>query len=533
VIDGIAPHVIQAIFEDASIRFGIPDVGSYASPSFADINGDGLSDLVIGSGNGTIQILANNGNSTNPDFSGSPLDLGLPSVPNNANPFFADINDDGKLDLFIGSGDGNIYYFENTGSTTSPAFAASSTRLNLPKVEYFAKAALADIDADGDLDLFIGSGDAITYFYLNTGEASSAAFAGSTIGFGLPDVGTFAAPAFGDFDGDGDLDLFIGNYDGNTLFFENVGNATSAAFAEANTNVVATKTKYRSNPTLVDINGDGNLDLFISDYYGNTQFLDHTGRDVIGTNNTSGSYGIGSVITITVPFSEIVTVTGTPTLRLETGSTDQVATYSSGSGTNTLTFTYTVQAGDTSSDLDYTSSAALELNGGAIQDAAGNDANISLAEPGTSGSLALNGALVIDGIAVPDATTDLDLDEYSETGYSYTDNITSITTPTIRGTAEAGSTVDLYDSDGTTSLGSTTADENGNWSIATSTLSAGIHRLTAKAKAPKPPNANGNALITACLSFRQHWVKPKGFLPPPQAPCLWPIWHGAVIYVAA
>ncbi|MBZ5782110.1 FG-GAP repeat domain-containing protein, partial [Klebsiella aerogenes] len=90
-------------------------------------------------------------------------------------------------------------------SATSPAFAASSTGLNLPKVQYFAKAALADIDADGDLDLFIGSGDGITYFYLNTGAASSAAFAGSTIGFGLTDVDTFAAPAFGDFDGDGDL----------------------------------------------------------------------------------------------------------------------------------------------------------------------------------------------------------------------------------------------------------------------------------------------------------------------------------------
>jgi hypothetical protein len=44
---------------------------------------------------------------------------------------------------------------------------------------------------------------------------------------------------------------------------------------------------------------------------------------------------------------------------LETGSTDQVVSYSSGSGSDTLTFTYTVQSGDTSSDLDYASTSSL------------------------------------------------------------------------------------------------------------------------------------------------------------------------------
>ncbi|MFN9631259.1 MAG: beta strand repeat-containing protein, partial [Cyanobacteriota bacterium] len=115
--------------------------------------------------------------------------------------------------------------------------------------------------------------------------------------------------------------------------------------------------------------------------------------------NIAAAYGIGSVITIRVPFTEIVTVTGAPTLLLETGSTDRIATYSSGSGTDTLTFTYVVQAGDSSADLDAVSTTSLQLNGGTIKDGAGNDASLTLPAPGASGSLGANAALVIDGVA--------------------------------------------------------------------------------------------------------------------------------------
>ena len=85
-------------------------------------------------------------------------------------------------------------------------------------------------------------------------------------------------------------------------------------------------------------------------------------------------------------------------MQLETGAIDRYAVYSGGSGTDTLSFSYTVQAGDSSADLDQVSSSALELNGGSIRDIAGNDAILTLAAPGAPGSLAANGALVIDGI---------------------------------------------------------------------------------------------------------------------------------------
>ena len=67
-------------------------------------------------------------------------------------------------------------------------------------------------------------------------------------------------------------------------------------------------------------------------------------------------------------------------------------------GSSTLNFTYTVQEGDTSSDLDYTSTSALSLNSGTIKDSGGNDATLTLPSVGSSNSLSGSSALVIDGV---------------------------------------------------------------------------------------------------------------------------------------
>src|SRR5262249_16136218 len=116
----------------------------------------------------------------------------------------------------------------------------------------------------------------------------------------------------------------------------------------------------------------------------------------VSSPNANGTYKAGDTITISVQFSQTVMLTGTPQLKLETGATDEVINYTSGSGTNTLSFSYTVQAGDVSGDLDYLSTAALTLNGGTIKDGAGNPATLTLASPGAAGSLGANKNLVID-----------------------------------------------------------------------------------------------------------------------------------------
>ncbi|NET50441.1 MAG: HYR domain-containing protein, partial [Merismopedia sp. SIO2A8] len=124
---------------------------------------------------------------------------------------------------------------------------------------------------------------------------------------------------------------------------------------------------------------------------------------------TNGHYKAGVTITIEVEFSESVTVepgSGTPTLALETGDTDQVATYVSGSGTDILKFQYTIQEGDDTSALDYASESALSLNGRIIQ-SGGEDAILTLPTVGTENSIAGSNTIVVDTEA---PTFDIDPD---------------------------------------------------------------------------------------------------------------------------
>lgn len=86
----------------------------------------------------------------------------------------------------------------------------------------------------------------------------------------------------------------------------------------------------------------------------------------------------------------------------------------------------------------------------------------------------------LDVNVAPGATGAPDLATASDLGSSDTDNITNSTTPTFTGTAVAGATVKLYDTNGTTELGAATAGNDGNWSITSSTLSAGAHTMQAK-----------------------------------------------------
>ncbi|MCP9849484.1 VCBS repeat-containing protein, partial [Cyanobium sp. Morenito 9A2] len=402
-------------FSTASVNpFGLTDVGTYSTPTLVDIDSDGDLDAFIGNFSGNTLFFRNNAplGATIPAFSSASSNpFGLLDVGFGSRPTFADIDVDGDLDAFIGDNSGNIAFFRNTAAlgASSPIFSAAIINpFGLSDVGDDAFPAFADIDNDGDLDIFIGNGLGNTLFFRNTAIAGATVPIFSSVSsnpFGLVDVGSAARVSFFDSDADGDLDAFIGNLDGNTFFFLNTATvgASAPAFSAAVTNPFGLADVGDSaSPNVVDFDADGDLDAFIGEGFGNTIFLRNTAPlpvALVGAVNPSGSYGLGAVIHLTVAFDEAVLVSGVPQLQLETGSVDRFATYSSGSGTTTLTFTYTVQAGDTSADLDQLSAAALSLNGGAIKDAAGNHAILALAAPGSPGSLAAQKALVIDASA--------------------------------------------------------------------------------------------------------------------------------------
>jgi hypothetical protein len=119
----------------------------------------------------------------------------------------------------------------------------------------------------------------------------------------------------------------------------------------------------------------------------------------VSSSTLDGSYRAGQVISIQVNFSGSVNVTGTPTLKLETGSNDRTINCASGTAITSMTCTYTIQAGDTSADLDYFDTSALALNGGTIRDSGSNNAVLTLPAPGATNSLGQTKNIVIDTTA--------------------------------------------------------------------------------------------------------------------------------------
>ncbi|SVA37515.1 uncharacterized protein METZ01_LOCUS90369, partial [marine metagenome] len=124
---------------------------------------------------------------------------------------------------------------------------------------------------------------------------------------------------------------------------------------------------------------------------------------VLGGDNTGVYKKFNEKIEMTVKFSANVTRTGTPQLTFNTantpGTADAAVDYKSGTGSTNLIFEYTVGATHYSTDLDYKSTTALNLNGGTIKDAGGNAAVLTLPALGT---LPGARAIYIDGVA-PDA----------------------------------------------------------------------------------------------------------------------------------
>lgn len=109
-------------------------------------------------------------------------------------------------------------------------------------------------------------------------------------------------------------------------------------------------------------------------------------RKYVTSSSPNGAYRAGQMVDVQVTFDRAVYVTGTPQLALSAAPGSR-ADYVSGSGTTKLTFRYVVNQGDATPDLDYTCTSALSLNGGTIRDAASNDTQLTLFEPGTPGSL--------------------------------------------------------------------------------------------------------------------------------------------------
>ena len=260
-------------------------------PTLTDLDGDGDPDLVVGNDSGSLYYFENTGTSANPSFAertGTANPLDSVTVGSSSTPTFTDLDGDGDHDLIVGNEDGDIAYFENTGTVTAPSFTQHTGTANpfdnITKGSW-STVTLADLDGDGDPDLAVGNNDGDVHYYENTGTSANPSFtqrADAANPLNNINAGSYNSPIFVDFDDDNDPDLVVGSGNENIYYFENTGTTTAPSFIQ--------RTDFDnpfngliaggfSAPEFVDLNGDGNLDLIVGNQVGEIHYFKNTGTD--------------------------------------------------------------------------------------------------------------------------------------------------------------------------------------------------------------------------------------------------------------
>ena len=239
------------------------DTGWWAYPTFADVTGDAAPDLFIGTGEGVVQIYYNTGTLGSPSW---------PAIPNytltagnSAAPTLTDLDNDNDLDLIVGHDGGTLYHFENTGSVNNPVWTFRTSNYGgVNEPDQGLQPAFINLDGDSDLDLLIGRcGDLV--WYRNNGPVTGPSWTRMVDEYGGISGSCAVSPGLGDWDNDTDPDLVIGHHLGALQFYRNDGVPN---WVQQNI-TFPFELLADSAPTLSDWDNDNDLDLLVGQIHGN------------------------------------------------------------------------------------------------------------------------------------------------------------------------------------------------------------------------------------------------------------------------
>lgn len=261
------------------------DINNFPAAFYEDVDGDGISDLLVSvnsvagvDSKESFYVYLNEGSENLPEFTlvtEAFLQNEMLEFGERTKPAIYDYNGDGLPDIVVGSrgeflGEGNfdthLILIENTGTASNPSFQiVDSDWLNIG--DLFSERApnpdFADWDGDGDEDLILGTQEGVLKYFENDG---SFIFEGNVQANGSDiDVGNFSAPSHYDIDGDGKIDLIVGEADGNLNYFRNTSSGSNLSFeliTENLGNIDVTALPFfegESNPVFYEFQGSSYL----------------------------------------------------------------------------------------------------------------------------------------------------------------------------------------------------------------------------------------------------------------------------------
>ncbi len=262
------------------------DVGTSSNVAFADIDQDGLTDIIVGNDryyntnpNNAISRLAyfrNTGTASNPAFTLISDDwLGLSFLlQNGLFPSFADMDADGDIDILIGSSSGNLFYCENSAGAGNPSsYTINTTPYQGIVAGNNAAPQLIDVDRDGKIDLLIGTRSGKLRYYHNTSASvSSPVFTLESTFWGGVNVTKAGAGAGLSspllYDNNGSYELLVGSESGYIYHYNNIDGNLTGTF-----NLVDSVYQKIYEPKIVtisraDIDADGKMDLLTGNITG-------------------------------------------------------------------------------------------------------------------------------------------------------------------------------------------------------------------------------------------------------------------------
>jgi uncharacterized repeat protein (TIGR01451 family) len=261
----------------------VTDIASSTSAVWGDYDNDGDLDLYVSNNIGFKNFLyRNEGNGNFTSILNDPI---VNYIGYSHGAAWADYDNDGYLDMFVSDFFSTQFnkLYHNNGDGTFTKVASSPI---VTDASFSVSAAWGDYDNDGDQDLFVSNtNDENNFLYRNDGSGQ---FTKITTGDLVNDGGKSVGASWGDYDNDLDLDLFVSNAGNqNNFLYQNNGNGT---FTKITNSIVTTNVGNSHGSAWGDYDSDGDIDLLVSN--------DANGNNFLYANNGDGTFAaVSNVIT--------------------------------------------------------------------------------------------------------------------------------------------------------------------------------------------------------------------------------------------